>query len=60
MYLLAPFIVQNRKKTWEQIQNYDDVPFLGQNDQITLNKIFFRKAINIISMYLSVPFIAQI
>ena len=60
MYLLAPFIVQNRKKTWEQIQNYDDVPFLGQNDQIILNKIFFRKAINIISMYLSVPFIAQI
>ena len=52
MYLLTSFTVQNFKKTWEQIQSDEDSPFLGQNDQIALNKIFFRKAINIISMSL--------
>ena len=57
MDLLVLFIVQ--KKTWEQFQSYTDVPFLGQNDQITPNKIFFRKTINIIFMPLLAPFIVQ-
>ena len=48
MDLLVLFIVQ--KKTWEQFQSYTDVPLLGQNDQITPNKIFFRKTINIIPL----------
>ena len=41
MYLLAPSIVQNKKNTWEEIQSYEGVPFLGQNDQVSPNKIFF-------------------
>ena len=52
MYLLAPSIVQNKKNTWEEIQSYEGVPFLGQNDQVSPNKIFFRKAINAISISL--------
>ena len=45
MYLLNPFIVQNKKKTWEQTHSYEDIPFLGQNDQIAPppQKIFFSK-----------------
>ena len=35
MYLLNPFTVQNKNKTWEQTHSYEDIPFLGQNDQIT-------------------------
>ena len=30
MYFLAPFIMQNFKKSLEQIQSYEDPPFLGQ------------------------------
>ena len=47
MYLFNPFIVQNKKKkTWEQTHSYEDIPFLGQNDQIAPpppKKIFFSK-----------------
>ena len=34
MYLLAPFIVQNFKKSPKQILSYENASFLGQNDQI--------------------------
>ena len=46
MYLLNPFIVQNKKKNWEQTHSYEDIPFLGQNDQFApppQKKIFFSK-----------------
>ena len=56
MYLLAHFIVQN-KKPWDQIQGYEDLPFLGRNDQIAPNKIFFRKTL--ISMSYLAPFIVE-
>ena len=48
--------MQNKKYTWEEIQSYKGVPFLGQNDQVSRNKFFF---LNIISMYLLAPFIVQ-
>ena len=48
------------KKIWEQIQSEEDtIPFLFQNHQIALNKISFRKNINIISMSLLAPSIVQ-
>ena len=27
-----------KKKNWQQIQSCEDLPFLGQNDQIATNK----------------------
>ena len=39
------------------IQSYEDAPFLGQNDQTALNKIFLRKTINIISISLASLFV---
>ena len=60
MYLLISLFCKINNKTWEQNQSYEDeIPFLGQNDQIPLNKISFIKTINIIvDMSLSLPFIA--
>ena len=48
IYLLALFIVQNLKKFLQQIQSYEDAPFL-----------LFLKIINIILIYLLAPFIVQ-
>ena len=53
IYLLALFIVQNLKKFLQQIQSYEDVPFLDPK------QIFFWKIINIILIYLLTPFIVQ-
>ena len=54
------FLSKINKKTWDQIQSEEDtIPFLFQNDQIALNKISFRKAINNISISLLAPFIVQ-
>ena len=53
IYLLALFIVQNLKKFLQQIQSYEDVPFLDPK------QIFFWKIINIILIYLLAPFIVQ-
>ena len=48
------------KKTWEQIQRYEDVIlFLFPNNQIALNKTSFQKTINIIPMSLLAYFIVQ-
>ena len=41
------------------VQSYDDVPFSYQNDTFAPNKNFFKKTINISSMYLLTPFIVQ-
>ena len=48
IYLLYLFTVQNLKKFLQQIQSYEDAPFL-----------FFWKIINIILIYLLAPFIVQ-
>ena len=48
IYLLALFTVQNLKKFLQQIQSYEDAPFL-----------LFLKIINIILIYLLAPFIVQ-
>ena len=37
IYLLALFIVQNLKKFLQQIQSYEDVPFLSQNGPFAPN-----------------------
>ena len=58
IYLLGIFIVQNFKKFLQQIQSYEDAPFLGQKWSICLEKIFL-KIMNIILIYLLVPFIVQ-
>ena len=57
IYLLALFIVQNLKKFLQQIQNYEDMQFLGPKWSIFPN--FFWKIINIILIYLLAPFIVQ-
>ena len=59
IYLLALFIVQNLKKFLQQIQSYEDVPFLGPKWFICPKQIFFWKIINIILIYLLAPFIVQ-
>ena len=59
IYLLALFIVQNLRKFLQQIQSYEDAPFLGQKWSICPKQIFFWKIINIILIYLSAPFIVQ-
>ena len=44
IYLLALFIVQNLKKFLQQIQSYEDAPFLGPKWSICLKqKIFWIK-----------------
>ena len=40
IYLLVPFIVQNFKKFFQQIQSYQDVQFLGQNSPFPQMRIF--------------------
>ena len=59
IYLLALFIVQNLKKFLQQIQSYEDVPFLGPKWSICPKQNFFWKIINIILIYLLTPFIVQ-
>ena len=60
IYLLALFIVQTLKKFLEQIQSYEDVPFLGPKWSICPKHIlFFWKIIDIILIYLLALFIAQ-
>ena len=46
IYLLALFIVQNLKKFLQQIQSYEDAPFLDPNWPISSNGDFFRKPVN--------------
>ena len=52
-----------KKKTWEQTHSYEDIPFLGQHDQIAPppppKNIFFKKSINITYLYLCNSFIMQ-
>ena len=43
IYLLAFFIVQNFKKILQQIQSYEDVPFLGPKQSICPKHFFFWK-----------------
>ena len=57
IYLLALFIVQNLKKFLQQIQSYEDAPFLGPKWSICPN--FFCKIVIIILIYLLAPFIGQ-
>ena len=59
IYLLALFTVQNLKKFLQQIQSYEDAPFLGPKWSICPKQIFLKKIINIILIYLLVPFIVQ-
>ena len=59
IYLLVHFIVENIKKFLQQIQNYDDAPFLGRQWSICAKQIFSWKIITIIIIYLLAPFIAQ-
>ena len=61
IYLLALFIVQNLKKFLQQIQSYENAPFLGPKWFIFPNNFFFFfwKIINIILIYLLAPFIVQ-
>ena len=46
IYLLAPFIVQNFKKFFQQIQSYENARFLGPKWPIFLNENFFRTPVN--------------
>ena len=60
IYLLALFIVQNLKKFLQQMQNYDDTPFLDPKWSICPKHFFFfEKIITIILIYLLAPFIVQ-
>ena len=59
IYLLALFIVQNLKKFLQEIQSYEDLPFLGPKWSICPKQISFGKIINIILIYLLAPFIVQ-
>ena len=43
MYLLATFIMKNFKKSSEQIQSYDDAPFLGPKWSVFPERKFFQK-----------------
>ena len=52
--------MQNLKKEFlEWIQNYEDVPFGGQDDPFAANKKFLVKIIIIIFIYLLTTFIVQ-
>ena len=59
IYLLALFIVQNLKKFLQQIQSYEDAPFLGPKWSICPKHVFFWKIIKITLIYLLAPFIVQ-
>ena len=56
---LVPFIAQNQNNNLKADLNEDVNTILGQYDQIALDKIIFRKTINIISISLLAPFIVQ-
>ena len=47
------------KQSVQQNQSCEDAPFWVLNDPFVLKKNFFGKAINMIFMYLSAPFIVQ-
>ena len=47
------------KQSLQQIHSCEDTPFSALNDPFGPNNNFFRKAIKIISMYLSASFIMQ-
>ena len=49
IYLLALFIMQNLKKFLQQIQSYEDVPFLGPKWSICPKQIFFGKLLILFS-----------
>ena len=55
---IGPFILQNLKKVLQQLQSYENVPFLGPRWSIYPQFIFW-KIINIILIYLLAPFIVQ-
>ena len=57
IYLLVLFIVEHLKKFLQQIQSFEDVPFLGPKRSIFPN--FFWKIIKIILIYILAPFIVQ-
>ena len=59
IYLLALFTVQNLKKFLQQIQSYEDAPFLDPKWSIYSKQTFFWKIINIILIFLSAPFTVQ-
>ena len=61
IYLLALFTVQNLKKFFQQIQSYQDVPFLGPKWSICPppSPPPKKKIINIILIYLLASFIVQ-
>ena len=59
IYLLALFIVQHFKKFLQQIQSFEDAPFLGPKWSMCPREIFFSKIINIFLIYLLAPFIRQ-
>ena len=57
--LLAFFIGQFKKKILQQIQSYEDVPFLGPKWSICPKQWFFQKIIKITLIYLLATFIVQ-
>ena len=59
IYLLALFTVQNLKKFLQQIQSYEDVPFLRPKWSICPKQKFLKKFFNITLIYLLAPFIVQ-
>ena len=59
IYLFALFIVQKLKKFLQQIQSYEDAPFLGPKWSICPKQKLFWKIINIILIYLLDPFNVQ-
>ena len=60
IYLLVFFIVQNFKKFLQQIQSYDNAPFLGPKWTICPKQIFLVEITIISLIYLLAPFIMQI
>ena len=59
IYPLALFTVQNLNKFLQQIQSYEDAPFLDPKWNICPKQNVFSKIIKIILMYLLAPFIGQ-
>ena len=57
--LLALFIVLNLKKFLQQIQSFEDAPFLDPEWSICPTQTFFWKIIDIILSYLLAPFTVQ-
>ena len=57
IYLLALSLCKFKKKILQQIQSYEDAPFLGPKWSICPSNFFFLKIIKIILIYLLAPFI---